>query len=195
VGGVYTQGYTDGICLLAVGKFPNTVAGLTQWAIHTVKTWCDEVGLLINPDKNGLVVFTRKKLPGFFEPHFFMLLYITPMSVKYLRVVLDSWLTWRQHVDVKVRKVHSLLWACRRIYGVMWGLRPRVTHWLYVSIIRPSITFASLVQWPGCQTASAKTKQSSKTCMLRDNGSDLYHSYWCYGDTHWPPFIGSSDTG
>ena len=41
-----------------------------------------------------------------------------------------------------------------------WGLRPRVVHWPYISIIRPSITFASLVWWPGCQMASAKKKLS-----------------------------------
>ena len=40
------------------------------------------------------------------------------------------------------------------------GLRPRVAHWLYVSIIRPSITFAALVWWLGCQMASAKKKLS-----------------------------------
>jgi len=33
-----------------------------------------------------------------------------------------------------------------------------VVHWLYVSIIRPSITFASLVWWPGCQMANAKKR-------------------------------------
>jgi len=95
----------DGICLLAVGKFPNTVAGLIQWALHTIKTWCDEVRLLVNPDKTGLVVFTRRtKLPGFFEPHLFDVTIYYPMSVKYLRVVLDSWLTWREHVDVKSKE-------------------------------------------------------------------------------------------
>jgi len=31
--------------------------------------------------------------------------------------------------------------------------------------------------------------------MLRDNGSDLYDSYWCYGGTHWPPSAGSTDIG
>jgi len=67
------------------------------------------------------------------------------MSVKHLGVILDSCLTWREHVDVKVRKAQNLLWACRRAYGVTWGLRPRVVHWLYVSIIRPSVTFVSLV--------------------------------------------------
>jgi Rad3-related DNA helicase len=71
------------------------------------------------------------------------------MSDKYLRVVLDSSLSWREHVDVIVRKAHNLLWACRRAFGVMW-----------ISIIRPSITFASTVQWPGCQTASSKKRLS-----------------------------------
>jgi len=35
-----------------------------------------------------------------------------------------------------------------------------VVHWLYVSVIRQSITFAPLVWWPGCQTASVKKKLS-----------------------------------
>ena len=48
----------------------------------------------------------------------------------------------------------GLLWSC----GATRGLTPKVVHWLYVSIIRPSITFASLVWWPGCQMANAKKR-------------------------------------
>ena len=71
-GGVYSQVYADDICLLAVGKFPNTVSELIQWALHTVATWCDGLGLSVNPDKTGLVAFTRRrKLPGFFEPRLY----------------------------------------------------------------------------------------------------------------------------
>jgi len=71
-GGVFIQGYADDICLLAVGKFPNMVSGLMQWALRTIETWCNEVGLSVNPDKTELVAFTRKrKLQGFFEPQFF----------------------------------------------------------------------------------------------------------------------------
>jgi len=144
-GGVYTQGYVDDICLLAVGKYPDTVPGLIQWALHTAEMWCDELGLRVNPNKNGLVAFTSgRKLPGFFEPRLFGTTLHHSTSVKYLGVILDSQLTWREHVDVKARKAHNLLWVSRKAYGVKWGLRPRVVHWLYVSIIRPSITFASL---------------------------------------------------
>jgi hypothetical protein len=74
----------DGICLLAGGGFPNIVSRLLQWVLCTVKTWCDEVRLLVNPHKTELVVFTRKReLPGFFEPHFFCVtlsLYVSQVS-------------------------------------------------------------------------------------------------------------------
>jgi hypothetical protein len=59
-GGIYAQGYADDICLLAVGKFPDTVSGLIQWALLSVEGWCNEHGLTVNPGKTGLVAFTRK---------------------------------------------------------------------------------------------------------------------------------------
>ena len=68
--GIFMQGYADDICLLAVGKFPNTVSGLMQWALLTVEMWCSGVGLRVNPDKTWFIAFTRKR-KGFFEPRFF----------------------------------------------------------------------------------------------------------------------------
>jgi len=56
---------------------------------------------------------------------------------------------------------------------VRWSLRPRVVHWLYVAIVQPTISFASLVWWPGCQTASAKKKLSKvqRPACLRITGA------------------------
>jgi hypothetical protein len=59
-----------------------------------------------------------------------------------------------------VRKARNLLWACRRACGASWDLRPKMVHWLYVAIVRPTISFASLVWWPGCKMANAKKKLS-----------------------------------
>jgi len=85
------------------------ISGFMQWDLHTVETWCDEVSLSVNPGKTELVFTSKRKLPGFFEPHFFGVTLHHSMSVKYLRVVLDSWLSWREHVDVKVKKADCLL--------------------------------------------------------------------------------------
>jgi hypothetical protein len=143
---VFIQGYADHICLLTVGNFPNTVSRLMQWALSTVEIWCSEFGLSVNPDKTGLVAFTRKrKLQAFFEKQLSGVKLSLSGSVKYLGVILDSRLTWKEHVDLKVRKAHNLLWACRRACGMGWGLGPKVVHRLYVAIVRPTISFASLV--------------------------------------------------
>jgi hypothetical protein len=160
-GSVYAQGYAD-ICLLAVRKFPNTVSGLIQWALHTVELWYGGLGLSVNPDKTGLVAFTRKrKHMGLFEPRLFGKTLQRSTSVKYLGVILDSRLTWKEHMDAKLRKAQNSMLACRTACGAMWGLKPTVVHWVYVATIRPSVTFVSLVWWHGCQTARAKRKLSS----------------------------------
>ena len=108
--GAFIQGYTDDICLLVMGKFLNMLSGLMKWALLTVQTWCNEVGLSVNPDRTGFVAFARKrKLLGFFEPQFFGVKLSLLGLVKYLGVILDSRLTWREHVDVKTWKAHNLL--------------------------------------------------------------------------------------
>jgi hypothetical protein len=156
-GGICAQGYVDDICLLAVGNFPNTVSGLMQSALHSVEGRCDEHGLSVIPDKTGLVTFTQKrKLPGFFDPRLFEVTLQRSRSTKYLGLILDARLTWKKHIEDKGRKASNMMWACRRACGRRWGLRPRVVHWHFTSIVRPSITYASLVWWPGCETARAK---------------------------------------
>jgi hypothetical protein len=122
----------------------------------------------------------KRKLPDFFEPLFFGVTLHCSMLVKHLWLVLDSQLSWREHVNmnINVTKAHN-----RYV-----GLRPKVVKWLYISNIQQSITSALLVCWPGHQTASAKkTKQDTKNCMLSDNMGDVPHSYGCYGGaTHLP---------
>jgi len=92
-----------------VGKFPNTVSGLIQWTRHAVGDWCNELGLSVNLDKIGLVVFTRRsKQPGLFETRLFWTTLFGSMAVMYQGVILDFQLTWREHVDVKLKKAEYL---------------------------------------------------------------------------------------
>ena len=94
------------------------------------------------------VIFTRnRELPSFNKPVFSGFTLHHSTLAKYLRVVPNSWLTWREHVNIRV-KAHKSLCTCRRASGAMGGLKPKVVYWLYASFIWPFITFASLVWWP-----------------------------------------------
>jgi hypothetical protein len=101
-------------CLLGVGKFLNTMSDLMQRALYTVQIWCSKLGLSVNPDKTDIIVLMKRKLSGFSETHFFGVALHHSMSVKYLGVIMDSWLTWREQLSIKAMKAHDLLWACRR---------------------------------------------------------------------------------
>ena len=79
-----------------------------------------------------------------------------------LKILLCCILFVHSRVQCKVTngKAHNLLWACRRACGMGCGLGPKVVHWLYVAIVGLTISYASLVWWPGCQMASTKNKLS-----------------------------------
>jgi hypothetical protein len=124
------------------------VSKLMRLVLHTVET-----------------CIYKRKLTDFFEPLFFGVTLHGSTMVKHLGLVLDSWLTWRDHVNmnINVTKAHN-----RYV-----ELRPKVVNWLYVSIVRQSITSALVVCWPGRRTASAKkTKQDTRNCMLSDKRGD-----------------------
>ena len=122
---------------------------------HTVRTHaagpshCTNLDeLLVNPNNPDPVTFTRKReLPHFIKPVFSGFTLHHSTMAKYLQVVPNSWLTWREHVNIRV-KAHKSLCTCRRVSGVMGGLKPKVVYWLYTSFTWPFITFASLVWWP-----------------------------------------------
>jgi len=92
-----------------MGKFQKTVSGLIQWTLHAVGVWCNEVGLSVNLEKIGIVVFTRRrKQPGLFETRLFWTTLLSSMAVMYQGVILYFQLTWREHVDVKFKKAEYL---------------------------------------------------------------------------------------
>ena len=60
--------------LAAVEKFPKPVSEFIQWALHTVVTWCEEVGLSVNLDKTGSLysIYKEMKTTSFIRTTFFV---------------------------------------------------------------------------------------------------------------------------
>ena len=67
-------------------------------------------------------------------------------QIKYLDVILDKKLTWNAHLENRNGKALKNFFQCRRIIGNNWGLKPKYALWLFNTIVRPIITYGSLVQ-------------------------------------------------
>nr|XP_022911150.1 uncharacterized protein LOC111422156 [Onthophagus taurus] len=131
-----------------------------QVALKLIETWCDEQRLSVNPKKTELILFTRMRKVG--NPRMPSLA-DTPLvlskEVKYLGITLDNKMTWRAHLDNRVKKAYVAFGQCRRAIGKTWGLSPRNALWIYTAVIRPMLTYGAVVWW-------SKTLQSTSTTAL-----------------------------
>lgn len=79
-------------------------------------------------------------------------------EVKHLGVTLDKKLNWNSHLSKVISKGTNALWVCNKALGKTWGLRPNMVNWIYSAIVRPKISYASLVWWPKTNEVTAQKK-------------------------------------
>ena len=146
--GIFSQGFADDGAAVIVGIFLSVMCEIAQRILKGIESWCKQRDLSVHPDKTIMVLFTKKRiLDGLIPITFYgKELQFSP-QVKYLGVWLDSKLNWKKHVDTKVEKALVAFYQVKRAVGKTWGLSPRIVHWLYVTVIRPVITYAAVVWW------------------------------------------------
>jgi hypothetical protein len=147
---VTTLGYADDIAILISGKFPNTVSEHLQEALSKVQQWCDRTQLSINPQKMVIVPFTKKRDLRWKEPTLSGHTLQLTTEVRYLELILDRRLTWKAQLKNVMNKAYRAFWTCKGTFGKIWGLKPRVVHW-----IRPVLTYSCTIWWQGSDKMSA----------------------------------------
>lgn len=160
--GAFIQGYADDIVLVVQGKFVDTVTDVMNSTLKQVSSWCRKERLRVNPSKTVILPITRiRNLNSLAR----LELNGVPLKIsncsKYLGITLDRTLTWNLHVQSVVRKANWSLLATRRFIGKTWGLKPHMALWLYKAVIRPQITYASLVWFLKAKQSTVKEKLSS----------------------------------
>jgi hypothetical protein len=125
------------------------VSEVLQTALGTVQQWCDRTKLSIGPKKKVVIPFTRKtNIKGLTEPILFSKSIQLPSEVKHHGITLDKGLTWKKQLDKVIDKVYKAFWTCRGTFGKTWGLKPKVVHWIYTTVMRPIVTYAATIWWP-----------------------------------------------
>jgi hypothetical protein len=110
--------------------------------------------LEINAQKSKVVIFTHRYGVTLDQP----LLYknsALPVvdSVKYLGVYLDSKLSWSTHLQKKIFSANHLQFIAKKYLADRHGgLNTLLTSWIFTSIVRPKLLYASLV-WASSATS------------------------------------------
>ncbi|XP_054259663.1 uncharacterized protein LOC128984372 [Macrosteles quadrilineatus] len=94
-------------------------------------------------------------------------------TVKYLGLTLDSKLTWNNHLNNALHKAKWALMTSSRFAGTTWGIKPHIALWLYEAVVRPQITYGSLVWWTMVNqiTVIAKLESMQRLGTLQATGA------------------------
>ena len=165
----YLQAFADDLVGLAEGQDLEYICERTQKTINTIESWCKSKGLNISNLKTKVVMFTwRKKwtLPKS------IMVEGKPVelsgSTKFLGVTLDSKLNFNEHIRNITKKATMLLMQCKKAVGPTWGMTPKTCRWIYTSVVRPVLSYASVV-WVNALNTQINTKQLEKVQRLALN--------------------------
>ena len=147
-GAVRVVGYADDVLLRIQGLDPNSMVKKMQKAIDTAVSWAAENGLRFNPAKTECCFFHNKQsrsVPTFDDLKMGGVTLKYSSQIKYLGLILDQRLTFKPHLEQKCLKAKRLLNLAKQVIGKEWGLAPHKVMWVYNSIVRPQVTYGSLV--------------------------------------------------
>jgi Reverse transcriptase (RNA-dependent DNA polymerase). len=138
--GYYSIGFADDIAIIIRGKFPSTLSKVLQNALKILE---NRTKISVNPNKMTIVTFTRQRNKGpIKEPFLFGSRIQLLTQAKYLGLILDKGLTWKQHVQHILTKAFRV---CRDKFGKSWGLKPKMTYWMYITMVRPIVSYTALM--------------------------------------------------
>jgi hypothetical protein len=145
-GPIKAFGFADDLALILGGCVPKILVGIIQEAVDMAVGWGLENGLIFGPAKTVMVLFSRgQKVPK--TPSLAMSGARIEVSseVKYLGIILDRKLEYREHIRSKIRKAKGLLMKVKKAVGVLWGPSTRMMRWAYTQMVRPMMSYGAVV--------------------------------------------------
>jgi hypothetical protein len=158
--------YADDTAIFARSKQPRAATGYLQEAVNALEDWFRLWRIDVNPEKSSALLITRRRVVPVGQIQMFGRDIPWKDQVKYLGVILDKRLTFIphiKHVEAQTKMVASRLSSltCRKS---KMSIRNKLV--LYKSIIRPVMTYASVV-WGHASASQLNKLQVIQNRFLR----------------------------
>ena len=66
-------------------------------------------------------------------------------SIKFLGIILDSKLSWNEHIENVCKKAKGILMQCKKAVGPTWGFKPATMRWIYEVMVRPVLGYGATI--------------------------------------------------
>jgi hypothetical protein len=157
----HCKAFADDGALITCNKKLSEAMKDAQKAINVAVEWAKEMGVEFSVEKTVVMLFTNKRASSYQMPNSLKLYrQAIPFSkmAKYLGVTLDDKLSWRPHIENKIKKAKRTLMAIRSTIGKSWGPSLMCARWSWTGVIRPALTYGAIVWSRTASQAWAKKK-------------------------------------
>ena len=148
---VSTTAFADDLCFYIAGGNTAALHQKAQIVMDKASAWSKSKGMKFSSSKTMPVIFSRLKYKQ--PPP--LVLNGVPLKyghlAKYLGVYIDSKLTWRDHVDIKLKKAKKFLMTVARLCHPTWGVSPTAAAYYWKQCILPMFTYGCIVWHKVCR--------------------------------------------
>jgi len=88
-------------------------------------------------------------------------------ETRYLGITIDKNLNYNRHLNNTVQKGKKTLMAIKSAIGKNWGLSPKKAYWAYTTMVRPMITYGSVIWGQKAEANSNSLERLQRlACLL-----------------------------
>ena len=144
-----TNSFADDSATAAAGEDINAVARHIKEAVKVLEKWASDNCLKVNASKTKLMLFTNSRniKKPVIKMNGELIEYVS--EFKYLGVTFSDNFSWKKHIQNVAKRATGTFMQCRTMMGRTWGLSPKITRWTYTALIRPIISYASIIWLKG----------------------------------------------
>ena len=147
---VQMEGFADDGAMSVIGIDLPTITAQMQVALKEAEHWAERAGVAFSPQKTEAIIFHGKRTKPIGKKLTLCGVEIKyKTKVKYLGIILDEKLSWKEHIKHKVQTCKGILMRTKAALSHYWGPSPEMSKWLYTGIIRPTFTYGAVVWGSG----------------------------------------------
>ena len=156
--------FADDAAIWKTGKNIKHLERKMQTALDYIQSWCDKWGFKISIAKSSFVLFHKGK-----SKNVSLSLNGNPLKaqkkVKFLGMIFDSKLTWKDHIDYLVEKCQKRINILKVLSGSKWGANKETMVIVYKTLVRSLLDYGCIVYNSACDTLKRKLDVIQAQCL------------------------------
>ena len=158
--------FADDVCIYNTNKSIEEGNNKIREKYDEVNNWFHQNGLTISTEKSAICTFTRKRsvLPST------MIINDTLQipyknTIKYLGVLLDKKLLWKDHINYLLKRAENAINIVRVFTHQRWGSDPNIALIFYRSYVRSILDYGCTFYGSAAETHLKKVEQIKNKCL------------------------------